>query len=1026
MKPRLYPENETNFESNGLGPLSDALACTVEENRNGAFELSMEYPVTGVLFDELKHGSIIFAPPNDSSEPQPFRVYGKSTPLSGVVTVRAKHISYQLSHIPVSPFTAGSCAAALQGLKTNAVEPCPFDFWTDKETIATFAVTEPASARSLLGGVAGSVLDVYGGEYEFDRYTVKLHKARGHDSGVVIAYGKNLVDIDQEESIENTITGVYPYYKDTDGNVLELPEKVVSSASAHNFPYPRTVPLDCSQEWQETPSVEQLRAYASAYVEKEGIGVPSVSLKVSFVPLWQTEEYKAIAPAERLNLCDIATVRFEKLGVNARAKVVQTVYDVLAGRYESITLGEASTNLADTIVAQDKAINAKADTSDLEAAAANASAWITGNKGGYVVLRRNADGQPYELLIMDKPTIEEATKVWRFNKSGLGYSSTGYNGTYGLAMTQDGQIVADYITTGTLSANLLRAGVLQDKTGKVFKLDLDAGTLDANFTSLQVSGKTPEQIAAEQAKEAAAAAEKAAKEAAAADLKEYQAAVEKTVQDLQGQIDGNITTWFYPYAPTAENKPASDWTTETEREAHAGDLFYNTDQASGKAYRWAIVGDVWQWLLLEDTDVAKALANAKTAQDTADGKRRTFISTPVPPYDVGDLWTQGDAGELLVCTTAKASGAAFAAGDWASAADYTAQAAEAGRNLISNSAYIGVTSTYTGFDFTGNQVKITLTDGNSARNVTRRLTEYGIQSLRNRKITVSYDYKITEAITYAENYSGTPGALGRLEITFADGTKQHISAPRNDFKALGTAAMDDFARVTATATVLDREVTAAIFKVFFQGATGAIIYKNPKVELGGIATAWTPAPEDTTLAATAPALTQQEVFNRLTNNGQLQGLYMSDGKLYINAQYIAAGRIASVDGKSYFDLNTGNAVLRGSFSTLERTNSTGTYRVFFDSGNIACQKKNGDNWDSIGFLSWNYGVSPPETWIKASRVDVLNSLDTPAVWLSGTGYGKALYAEDGQRKLYVDNINGRSVQWYWDSAISKWVLGANA
>ena len=393
---------------------------------------------------------------------------------------------------------------------------------------------------------------------------------------------------------------------------------------------------------------------------------------------------------------------------------------------------------------------------------------------------------------------------------------------------------------------------------------------------------------------------------------------------------------------------------------------------------------------------------------------------------MGDLWTQGDAGELLVCTTAKASGAAFAAGDWASAADYTAQAAEAGRNLISNSAYIGVTSTYTGFDFTGNQVKITLTDGNSARNVTRRLTEYGIQSLRNKKITVSYDYKITEAITYAENYSGTPGALGRLEITFADGTKQHISAPRNDFKALGTAAMDDFARVTATATVLDREVTAAIFKVFFQGATGAIIYKNPKVELGGIATAWTPAPEDTTLAATAPALTQQEVFNRLTNNGQLQGLYMSDGKLYINAQYIAAGRIASVDGKSYFDLNTGNAVLRGSFSTLERTNSTGTYRVFFDSGNIACQKKNGDNWDNIGFLSWNYGVSPPETWIKASRVDALNSLDTPAVWLSGTGYGKTLYAEGGLRRLDVDNINGYKVQWYWDSAISKWVLGANA
>lgn len=208
----------------------------------------------------------------------------------------------------------------------------------------------------------------------------------------------------------------------------------------------------------------------------------------------------------------------------------------------------------------------------------------SGGRSGILEISGQARGKKTFETDLDK-LMNERFKTFFENKNAvlpLGYSSTGYNGTYGLAMTQDGQIVADYITTGTLSANLLRAGVLQDKTGKVFKLDLDAGTLDANFTSLQVSGKTPEQIAAEQAKEAAAAAEKAAKEAAAADLKEYQAAVEKTVQDLQGQIDGNITTWFYPYAPTAENKPASDWTTETEREAHAGDLFYNTDQASGK------------------------------------------------------------------------------------------------------------------------------------------------------------------------------------------------------------------------------------------------------------------------------------------------------------------------------------------------------------------------------------------------------------------------------------------------------------
>lgn len=487
MKPRLYQENEVEFISNGLGPLSEAQSCTVEENRNGSFELTMEYPVTGGLFAELKNGAIVMAKPNDTSEQQAFRIYNITTPLHGVVTVYARHISYQLSHIPVSPFVANSCAAAMQGLKANAAEACPFEFWTDKETVAAFSSKVPASARSLLGGVTGSILDTFGGEYEFDMWAVKLHRQRGKDSGVVIAYGKNLTDLDQEKSIENTITGIYPYYCDAaTGEVMELPEKVVSSPSAENFPYPRTVPLDCSSEWNEMPTVEQLRDYATQYVQREGIGVPKVSLKVSFWPLWQSEEFGDIAPVEKLALCDTVTVRFARLGVDAKAKVVGTVYDVLAGRYESITLGEAATNLADTIVKQEKQLQEVPDESSLEAAAARATNWITGNKGGYVLLRRNANGQPYELLIMDTDDITTAKKVWRFNQSGLGYSSTGYNGTYGLAMTQDGQIVADYITTGKLSANLVQAGVLQDKTGKKFRFDLDTGEVEANYLSLNI------------------------------------------------------------------------------------------------------------------------------------------------------------------------------------------------------------------------------------------------------------------------------------------------------------------------------------------------------------------------------------------------------------------------------------------------------------------------------------------------------------------------------------------------------------
>lgn len=1046
MKPRLYAENETSFEGNGLGPLSDALACTVEENRNGAFELSMEYPVTGVLFDELKHGSIIFAQPNDTSDPQPFRVYAKSTPLSGIVSVRAKHISYQLSHIPVAPFTAGSCTAALQGLKTNAAEPCPFDFWTDKETTATFTVEAPASARSLLGGVAGSVLDVYGGEYEFDRYTVKLHKARGRDSGVVIAYGKNLVDLDQEDSIENTVTGVYPYYKDADGNVLELPEKVISSASAQNFPYPRTVPLDCSQVWQETPSVEQLREYAESYVKRESIGVPSVSLKVSFIPLWQTEEYKAVAPAERLCLCDTATVRFEKLGVNAKAKVVQTVYDVLAGRYESITLGEASTNLADTIADQDKAISEKPDSSDLAAAAANATAWITGNKGGYVVLRRNADGQPYELLIMDKPTIEEATKVWRFNNSGLGYSSTGYNGTYGLAMTQDGQIVADFITSGTLSANLLRAGVLQDKTGKAFKLDLDAGTLEANFSKLQISSKTVEEIAGEKADEA--------KTAAANDLKEYQAEVAKTVKDLQGQIDGNITTWFYPYEPTAENEPASTWETEGDREAHAGDLFYNTDPGSGKAYRWALVDDSWQWLLLEDTDVAKALANAKNAQDTADGKRRTFITTPTPPYDVGDLWTDGE--DLLVCVKGKAEGQAYAAADWEKRTAYTTKTET--ESLIkqeANSIEISVKKSVTeetdkkleGYSTkteTESSINVALegiklgiretdvwTDGSFGDNTWQNFVQANVSNdvltitavkgrycgaslyvpdtlkalLPGRKVRVTYEYKVTQEL------SGATCGFIRW-IYYANETSDGYYGGSTWANSTKTAAVSDWKTVTFTFTVKSDTITRMYFQPRLDsGATGQVQVRNVSLQyVSGTDNSFQLTKDGVTISSavlnTSGYASRQDLTTLQLNYDSLQASVIKDGEVRskfamdtssvtISSGVITfSGNTLVVNSDNFKLAADGTVAITGTF-----TSQVGTSQAYIGDGEIKMSIK-----DSTG------------NWRNTVR---LWSSGTTAAMGHLTLYGNntdgrkeervELQAENGGGRIYVYNSGGKAI-----------------
>lgn len=462
MIPILFSADATSFNNNGLGALADCTSCKVTEKRNGEYILTMQYPLDGIHFKDIQKSCIILVKPSDGANNQAFRVYKTKKPINGIVTIEAEHISYQLSMIPTMPFTAESASAALQGLKTNAAEPCPFFFYTDKQTIATYTQEQPASIRSRLGGVSGSILDVYGGEYEFDNYDVHLWANRGSDKGVTIRYGKNLIDLKQEENIQNVVTGVVPFFANED-TLVTLPEKVVESEYVNLYPYPRTVILDLSSEWtDEVPTVEQLRQRAQKYIEDNDIGIPKVSIDVSFIALWQTEEYKDIAPLERVNLCDTVTIIFEKLGIEAKAKVISTEYDVLRERYTKIEVGDAKSTLATTIVNIDSTTNTKIQTatSFLQKAIIHATDMITGGLGGYVYLKPNANGYPEEILIMDSPDIETAVNIWRWNKNGLGFSSNGYSGPYGTAITSDGQIVADYITAGTLNGDLIQAGTV--------------------------------------------------------------------------------------------------------------------------------------------------------------------------------------------------------------------------------------------------------------------------------------------------------------------------------------------------------------------------------------------------------------------------------------------------------------------------------------------------------------------------------------------------------------------------------------
>lgn len=458
--PILFASTEADFDSNGLGALSSAIEATATEERNGQFELTMRYPVDGLHYADIQDRSIIFAKPNPVDEAQPFRIYRSTKPINGIVTFYARHISYDLLGIPVKPFTATGASDAMERLKANAVVNCPFDFWTDKKTVANMTVKVPTPIRSLLGGQAGSVLDVYGGEYKFDRYLVRLYNNRGLDRGVKIRYGKNLTDLEQERNCANVYTGVYPYWADTDGNIVELPEKIVNAPGTYDFV--RIMTLDLSQEWREKPTEEQIRTRTNSYIKENNIGIPKVSITLSYVPLDQTEEYKDTAFSERIDLCDTVSVEFEKLGVSASAQCVKVVYNCLLDRYDSVTFGSARTNLVDTVDANNiENSNERLQNLDfLQASIERATKWITNGKG-YMVAVKDGDGNWYEIVSLDKPDIDQAKNVWRWNNGGFGYSSNGYDGPYTTAITQDGHIVADFVDVGTLNlAKLILSGTL--------------------------------------------------------------------------------------------------------------------------------------------------------------------------------------------------------------------------------------------------------------------------------------------------------------------------------------------------------------------------------------------------------------------------------------------------------------------------------------------------------------------------------------------------------------------------------------
>lgn len=461
----IYNSKETDFTHNGLKVLDKCMSCSITEELNGVYELTLEYPIlTDGKWQYLTEGNIIKA------DEQLFRIYHKVKTLKSI-TVNARHIFYDLLDNfleDVRPENQNG-AGALDWILTNTAYVHSFTSISDIESTNTAYYVRKNPIEAIMNA-DNSILKLWGGELVRDNFTIKLLQARGADRGVLISYGKNIIGIEETLDMDSVCTRLMPIGKDG----LLLTEKYIDSPYLNSYPHPKIRVV----EFSDCETEDDLRAAGHNYMTF-GADIPPVNYKIDFLELTKTEEYKYYAILETCYLGDTVTIKHSKLNINLKCKIIKITKNVLTGRIENIELGNFKQNISDSLSNINNSVisvNTKLDTtkSVLQNAIDNATTTINSALGGYV-LKRNG-----EILVMDTEDVNTATNVLRINKNGIGFSSTGYNGQFTTAWTLDGHFVADFITTGKL-------------LGGAVQFDLNAGQLkithtDGSYTLLDANG----------------------------------------------------------------------------------------------------------------------------------------------------------------------------------------------------------------------------------------------------------------------------------------------------------------------------------------------------------------------------------------------------------------------------------------------------------------------------------------------------------------------------------------------------------
>lgn len=474
MKPILMNPSDTltqmtSSQTNGLGRLN-AMSCVVTEERNGIYEAELTVFIDDEHFSSLSVGSVLKLMTNEGL--QMFRVYQITKPINGVCSVYAHHITYDLAKAPVMPFTATGATNVVNGLVSHMASTYEFTMITDiVNALSVFTLTEPKYFRECLGGYQGSILDVFGGEYEWDNTTVKLLAHRGSDNGVQIRYGKNLTDIQQETNIESMYDAVIGYATVNDTTTTGTVQMITQVSS------PKTMIIDFSDEFDddETVTVEKLNTLALNYIQTHDMTAPRVSIDVSFVALASTDQYKDIAPLEHVKLCDTVHVLFEKLGVNASAKVIKTTYDSLNERLLSVEIGDAKSTMTDVIngtvadaeAEQTRAVNA------VDGAVGNLTNMIL-NSLGLFVSKVEKSGGGYQYYMHNRPELSDSQYQWTINAGGFAVSQD-YGQTWTAGIDADGNAVFNSISANSVDAMSITGSEITG--GLITGTEIDSGDM---------------------------------------------------------------------------------------------------------------------------------------------------------------------------------------------------------------------------------------------------------------------------------------------------------------------------------------------------------------------------------------------------------------------------------------------------------------------------------------------------------------------------------------------------------------------